>query len=277
MDFKLKRSQPRTNATRQLWLNATTAGSKTVVCHKKKEKRMQKIGKYHERETYYLELEEGYENHLPNGNWICFAIANEKPKSDELEKFIRNSIKNDLLEFKGQGKFGGYLHLSFDEEMVSMEVIENHPEIETMTTGNNEDDLANSFWECYGATCLPEKANYDKLKVICVSFDQNNYSMKLRNILKKFNRKWLPIDEERTSRKGEFVNLKLTKNESLVLFEFLARLNDENRKEIFADQAEERVLWDIECLLEKELVEPFSKDYIKLIKKARDEVRDEIE
>ena len=85
---------------------------------------MQKIGKYYERETYYLELKEGYENHLPNGNWICFAIANEKPERSKLEKFIRNSIKNDLFEFKGQGNFGEYLHDCFDEEMVSMEVME---------------------------------------------------------------------------------------------------------------------------------------------------------
>ena len=101
---------------------------------------MQKIGKYYERETYYLELKEGYENHLPNGNWICFAIANDKPERSKLEKFIRNSIKNDLFEFKGQGKFGEYLHDCFDEEMVQMEVMENHSEIEIMTTGNNEDE-----------------------------------------------------------------------------------------------------------------------------------------
>ena len=101
--------------------------------------------------------------------------------------------------------------------------------------------------------------------------------MKLKNILKKFNRKWLPMDEERTNQEGEFINLKLTKNESLVLFEFLARFNDEDRKELFEDQAEERVLWDIECLLEKQLVEPFRKDYKELIQKARNEVRDEIE
>ena len=53
---------------------------------------MLKIGKYYERETYYLELREGYENYLPNGNWICFAIANEKPEKEILENFIRNSI-----------------------------------------------------------------------------------------------------------------------------------------------------------------------------------------
>lgn len=158
-----------------------------------------------------------------------------------------------------------------------MEVMENHPEIEIITTGNNEDDLANSFWGCYGATCLPPRTNCDDIKVICVSFDQNDYSLKLRNILKNFNRKWLPMDEKRTNQEGEFINLKLTKNEALVFYEFLARFNNQDRKEIFEDQAEERVLWDIECCLEKQLVEPFQKDYKVLVQKSRDEVRNEIE
>jgi len=238
---------------------------------------MKYLGKYYERETFYLELKEGYENKLPNGNWICFAIANEKPNMGELEKFIRESIKKDLFEFKGQGNFGGYLHSCFDEEMVQMEVMENHSEIEIMTTGNNETDLANGLWECYGATCLPDRTNYNNLKVVCVSFDQNNYSMKLKNIIKKFNRKWLPMDENRITKNANYLNLKLTKSESLVLFEFLSRFNEEEQEEFFEDQAEQRVLWDLECILEKQLSEPFRKDYKKLVEKARDDVRDKVE
>ncbi len=85
------------------------------------------------------------------------------------------------------------------------------------------------------------------------------------------------MDVERTNKEGGFINLKLTKNESLVLFDFLGRLNAEERKELFEDQAEERVLWNIECLLEKELEEPVRKDYKESVQKARDNVRDEIE
>ncbi|MFT4758568.1 MAG: hypothetical protein ACI9XO_001279 [Paraglaciecola sp.] len=122
----------------------------------------------------------------------------EKPNEKQLEEFIRTSIKKDLFDFKGQGTFGGFLHLSFDEIMVQMEVLENHSEIEIMTTGNNEADLANGLWDCYGASCLPDRADYENIKVICVSFDQNDYAVEIKNILKKINRKWLPIDEERT-------------------------------------------------------------------------------
>lgn len=42
----------------------------------------------------------------------------------------------------------------------------------------------------------------------------------------------------------------------------------------FEDQSEQRVLWDIECILEKELSEPFRADYQDIVKKAREAVRD---
>ena len=71
------------------------------------------------------------------------------------------------------------------------------------------------------------------------------------------------------------INIGLTKEEAIVLFEFLARFNEQERKELFEDQAEQRVLWDIECILEKELSEPFSSDYLEIVKKAREKVRDE--
>ncbi|MBO0360119.1 hypothetical protein J0X19_19315 [Hymenobacter sp. BT186] len=71
------------------------------------------------------------------------------------------------------------------------------------------------------------------------------------------------------------VNIKLTKDEALVLFEFLARFNESDNPTIFEDQAEQRVLWDIECILEKQLVEPFSPYYMDIIKEARNRIRDE--
>ncbi len=54
----------------------------------------------------------------------------------------------------------------------------------------------------------------------------------------------------------EKVTIELSSAEALVLFEFLSRFSDENKLEI-EDQAEARVLWDMCCLLEKQLVEPF--------------------
>ncbi len=58
-----------------------------------------------------------------------------------------------------------------------------------------------------------------------------------------------------------------------MLFEFLSRYSDED-KLIVEDQAEQRVLWDVQCVLEKELVEPFMPNYSALLDSAREMVRD---
>ncbi len=73
------------------------------------------------------------------------------------------------------------------------------------------------------------------------------------------------------------VTIRLTKEEAIVLFEFLGRFNERDRDELFEDQAEQRVLWDIECILEKRLAEPFRADYPAIVRRAREQVRDEEE
>jgi hypothetical protein len=73
------------------------------------------------------------------------------------------------------------------------------------------------------------------------------------------------------------VNIQLTKEEAIVLFEFLCRFNEKDDPSRFEDQSEQRVLWDIECTLEKILSEPFRADYQAIIKKYRNAVRDEKE
>ena len=71
------------------------------------------------------------------------------------------------------------------------------------------------------------------------------------------------------------VNIEVTNDEAIVLFEFLARFNESDDLNRFEDQSEQRVLWDIECILEKELSEPFRSDYKEILKKSRETVRDE--
>ncbi len=73
----------------------------------------------------------------------------------------------------------------------------------------------------------------------------------------------------------EETTIKLNKDEALVLFEFLSRINDKELKEIFEDQAEQKILWNLEGQLEKQLVEPFKPDYKDIIKEARNRIRDE--
>ncbi len=71
----------------------------------------------------------------------------------------------------------------------------------------------------------------------------------------------------------EEIQISLSNNEAIVLFEFLSRFSDKESLRI-EDQSEERILWDIQCELEKKLVEPFSENYLQLLEEARKNVRD---
>ena len=75
---------------------------------------------------------------------------------------------------------------------------------------------------------------------------------------------------------GERVQIDLTGDEALVLFEWVSRFNKREDVE-FEDQAEQRVLWDVEASLEAALVEPFRSEYVQLLAAARARVRDRLE
>jgi cell wall assembly regulator SMI1 len=71
----------------------------------------------------------------------------------------------------------------------------------------------------------------------------------------------------------EHISITLSKEEAIVLLEWLARFNQE-RNPAFVDQAEERALHDLEALLEREIPEVFREDYEVLLRAARAAVRD---
>lgn len=70
------------------------------------------------------------------------------------------------------------------------------------------------------------------------------------------------------------VAIELTGDEALVLYDWLTRFNQEADSGC-VDQAEQRVLFDLESMLETALVAPFQDDYAKLLAQARSKVRDE--
>jgi len=58
-----------------------------------------------------------------------------------------------------------------------------------------------------------------------------------------------------------------------MFFEWLSRYNKAKDTQ-FEDQAEQRVLWDIEAMLESTLTKPFDAGYEEVLAKARAKVRD---
>jgi hypothetical protein len=70
------------------------------------------------------------------------------------------------------------------------------------------------------------------------------------------------------------VSLTLTADETLVLFEFLQRFSNTDALAI-EDQSEQRALWNLCCVLEKNLHQAFDVDYKTAIENARNRLRDE--
>ena len=70
------------------------------------------------------------------------------------------------------------------------------------------------------------------------------------------------------------INLELSSDAALVLYDWLTRFNQRDDA-AFVDQAEARVLFDLEAMLEKEIVAPLQPDYAALLAQARVNVRDE--
>lgn len=79
-----------------------------------------------------------------------------------------------------------------------------------------------------------------------------------------------PPDASRDS-----VSFVLDRTQALVLYEFLTRgqSKDDDYGSI-EDQAELRVLWDLQATLESSLDEPLSANYSELLARARSSVRD---
>lgn len=68
------------------------------------------------------------------------------------------------------------------------------------------------------------------------------------------------------------MKLELTKEEALVLSDWLHQYKENDK--YFNDDAVKCVFWSIECLLERELVEPFHENYAEILAKAKETVKE---
>ncbi|MCH9626169.1 MAG: hypothetical protein S4CHLAM123_13620 [Chlamydiales bacterium] len=71
------------------------------------------------------------------------------------------------------------------------------------------------------------------------------------------------------------IYLSLSNDEALVFFDWLSRLNECENAALFQDQAEERILFDLEALLEKTVTIIFENDYGNQLLRAREHIRDD--
>jgi hypothetical protein len=73
------------------------------------------------------------------------------------------------------------------------------------------------------------------------------------------------------SSKDEKIVINLSKDEALILFDWLARVNE--RGTVETDDIEKQLLCNVEADLERILVEPFAENYFELITLAKARVR----
>jgi len=84
----------------------------------------------------------------------------------------------------------------------------------------------------------------------------------------------LKIENKDMAKVDENILISFTKEESLVFFDWLSRFNENEHSELIQDQSEQRVLFDIESLLEEVLSDVFDQKYTELLTQAREKIRD---
>lgn len=67
----------------------------------------------------------------------------------------------------------------------------------------------------------------------------------------------------------EKINIELSKDEAIVLFEWISSVDFDSFKGIFTDNSERKVLFDILSSLEDVMTEPFLENYKELLKESR--------
>ncbi len=68
------------------------------------------------------------------------------------------------------------------------------------------------------------------------------------------------------------MQIEISKNEALVLFEFLSRYSETNVLSI-EHKAEQQALYNLACAFEKSMADPFSSDYKKTLESARQKLQ----
>lgn len=155
---------------------------------------MKQIGTYFSRKVYWFEYDQFKLDQLPKDNWLCFATSEIKPDAVKFKQFVQYAIENNILEFKGHGKFGEELHDIFDEVMIDLEISKNLKYLDIVTTSHNDETFADAFWQCFFATTLPVRADLDNISIVCMDITGKNRTSDLKRIIDRFENGWIPDD-----------------------------------------------------------------------------------
>src|SRR5690554_3307601 len=106
---------------------------------------MRLIGTYQSRQVFWFDYDEFQLDQLPKKDWLCLAISDIEPNNDKYKSFVRYSISNEILEFKGHEILGEKRHNISDELMDDIEISKKIDVIDIVTTSHNNEPLAHAF------------------------------------------------------------------------------------------------------------------------------------
>lgn len=156
---------------------------------------MESLGEYNGRKVFWLEFLEKNFQELSVSDWICFGMSDENPFNEPLSatltKFCGIAIDRGVLEFKAFGKESSKFDDFFDSEVVTKN-LESGEDSFVMITWHDKESLASAFWQCFHATCIPDDADHNNLKIVCLHFENIDKRQELKSFLEKFNKGWLP-------------------------------------------------------------------------------------
>mgnify|MGYP000524512341 CR=1 FL=1 len=153
---------------------------------------MKRIGKYQNRQIFLFDYGQFKLEELPKTDWVCLATSDINPNKEKYERFVRHSIDNGILEFKGHGEYGEKLHDIFDETMVEIEIPNGIETIDIATTWHSDETFADAFWQCFFTTTLPIRTNFENISIIITDLKGVDRSMETEEILKRFENGWIP-------------------------------------------------------------------------------------
>lgn len=153
---------------------------------------MEFLGKYENRSVYWWNYSQESLDELKGSNWICFAIQDQLIGFDAFSDFAKTSIDSGVLEFKAFGPDSSELDDWFDEVIVDTNVFDKSIDETIVTTWHDNEELADAFWQCFHATCLPSKTDYENLRLVCFHFNGKDLKKELKEFILKFKSGFVP-------------------------------------------------------------------------------------
>ena len=152
---------------------------------------MRYLGKCFNQNIYWVNDNTDLEM-IPEEYWICLCVANKKPDMERFRVFAKMAIEKEVLLFMGCGEYGELLHDTFDEMICILETKENHEKIDMVTTWHDKESLKDTFWQGCKSFYLPERTDYENIKIVCMDLDGVDRTEEFKGYIKDFEMGYIP-------------------------------------------------------------------------------------